>query len=164
MSATVVVQFGQGADSTALVKVELDGVVNLDAEGNEKTSFIPGDQPVFLVHHDSSLVIGSVACSSGLIQPLGAVSRDRTQRMEWPELTAQELEYNTNADLATEWFGNDAGVTLVGRTLTPAGAIPAVCDVSLSATFQQFRLIPPPITLAAEEDYPILIVVTMEAA
>jgi hypothetical protein len=164
MSATVVVQFGQGADATALVKVELDGEINRDAEGNEQTSFIPGDQPVFLVHHDASLVIGSVTCSSGLIQPLGAVSRDRKQRMEWPELTAQELEYNTNADLAIEWFGNDAGVTLVGRTLTPAGAIPAVCDITMAATFQQFRLIPPPITLAAEEDYPILIVVTMEAA
>jgi hypothetical protein len=164
MSATVVVQFGQGADSTALVKVELDGVVNIDAEGNEKTSFVPGDQPVFLVHHDASLVIGSVTCSSGLIQPLGLVSRERTQRIECPDLTAQELEYIPNATPAFVWFGNDAGLALVDRTLTPAGAIPAVCDVSLSATFQQFRLIPPPITLAAEEDYPILIVVTMEAA
>jgi hypothetical protein len=164
MSATVVVQFGQGADRTALVKVELDGLVNLDADRNEKTTFVPGDQPVFLVHHDASLVIGSVTCSSGLIQPLGSVSRERTQRIEWPELTAQNLEYIPNSTPAFAWFGNDAGLSLVDRTMTPAGAVPAVCDVILSVTFQQFRLIPPPITLAAEEDYPILIVVTMEAA
>jgi hypothetical protein len=164
MSATVVVQFGRGADSTALVKVELDGEVNRDAEGNEQTSFIPGDQPVFLVHHDASLVIGSVACSSGLIQDLGQVSRSRSQRIEWPDLSAQELEYLPSATPAFVWYGNDATPALVDRTLTPTGMVPAVCDVALTAAFRQFRLLPPPLTLAAETDYPILIVVTLEAA
>ena len=63
MKATVVVQFGQGANSSALVVVELDGEVNRTADGEEQTQFFPGDRPVWLVHHDASVRIGSVACS-----------------------------------------------------------------------------------------------------
>ena len=46
MKATVVVQFGQGADSNALVVVELDGEMNRTADDEEKTQFFPGDRPV----------------------------------------------------------------------------------------------------------------------
>jgi len=164
MSATVVVQFGKGADSNALVKIELDGAVNLDASGTEKTTFEPGDQPVFLVHHEPSLVIAAVSCSSGSIQDLGMVERERSQRMQWQELQSQELEYLPSGRPTITWFGNDAGLSVVGRTLTPSGVVPAVCDIAMVIAAHQYRLIPPDIVLAEEEDYPILIVVTMEAA
>jgi len=67
VAATVVVEFGHGVDSGALVVVELDEVLNLDLDGNEKTSFSPGDTPYFLVHHDSSVRIGAIKSSAGMV-------------------------------------------------------------------------------------------------
>lgn len=164
MSATIVVQFGQGADSNALVRVELDGVENVDADGNERTSFIPGDQPVFLVHHDDTLQICRIECSSGMVQPLGQVVRTREQRLQWSELAAQQLDYLPASDPTIEWYGNNAGLARVGRLLTPAGTVPAVCNCTIPIICHQFRLHPPSLSLADGDEWPVLIVITMEAA
>jgi hypothetical protein len=163
MSATIVIQFGEGADASALVRVELDGVANVDAAGQEKTSFVPGDQPVFLVHHDATLAIGSVSCSSGMVQDLGVVSRTRTKRIEWIEGGSQDLDYIPAAPPDVTWYGTTAALSLLSHTLTRAGTAPAVCDLTSPVSFRQFRVIPPDVTLGEGEEWPILIVITMEA-
>lgn len=163
MEATIVVQFGQDASSQALVKIELDEQMNVDADGNEKTSFQPGDTPYFLVHHDSTLRVQKVECSSGMVQSFGTVGRARTQRAQWVNTDAVELEYEVS-DPSFEWFGNDAIPTVVGRSMTPTGAVPAICDISMMVSFEQFKLIPPELTLSEGDDWPVLVVVTMEGA
>ena len=55
VGATIVVEFGTGADSSAFVAVELDDHLNKDADGETKTQFNPGDQVWFWVQHDASL-------------------------------------------------------------------------------------------------------------
>lgn len=164
MKATIVVQFGQGANSSALVVVELDGELNTDSEGNEKTQFVPGDRPVWLVHHDATVRIGSVACSSGMIQPLGQVVRTRTQQLSFPSREATDLPYVPAGGVSARWYGNNGSLTVSGRSVRATGAVPAIGEVSVPVRFQQYRLIPPTLSLSGEETWPILIVVTMEAA
>ena len=163
MSATIVVQFGQGADSSALVKVELDDLANIDADGNERTTFVPGDQPIWLVHHDATVQIGRIECSSGMVQDLGKVTRSRKQRLQWVETSSQSLEYVPSENPTFTWYGNDAVISRVENNLTPSVKIPAICDVTIPVMFRQFRLIPPSLSLSQDEEWPILIAVTMEA-
>lgn len=164
MKATIVVQFGQGANSSALVVVEMDGELNKDSEGNEKTQFIPGDRPVWLVHHDSTVRIGSVACSSGMIQALGQVMRTRTQQLSFPSREAVDLPYVPAGGVSARWYGNNGNLTVSGRSVRATGTVPAIGLVSVPVRFWQYRLIPPALSLSGEETWPILIVVTMEAA
>lgn len=164
MKATVVVQFGQGADSSALVVVELDGEVNRTADDEEKTQFIPGDRPVWLVHHDATLRIGNVACSSGMIQALGQVTRTRTQQTPFPARESVELPYLPAGAIAATWYGNNGGLRVSGRTATAEGTVPAIAELSIPVRFSQYRLIPPSLSLSGEQTWPVLIVVTMEAA
>lgn len=164
MSATIVVQFGDGADSSALVKVELDGVVNLDADGKEKTQFYPGDQPVFLVHHDATLRLDHIEVSSGMVQDLGLVARERTQQLSFAAIEGQELEYLPPLPPVITWYGNDGALQITGRSVLPTGVVPAVCTVTLQAAFRQFRLIPPALILTEGQEWPVLVVVHMEAA
>jgi hypothetical protein len=165
MSATIIVQFGKGADSSALVKVELDGAVNLDSSGKEKTQFYAGDQPVFLVHHDATVHLDHIECSSGMIQELGTVIRQRKQQMSFPAADSQELDYVPAGVVAVTWFGNDGVLQQTGRTMLPTGNLPAVCDLVVPVEFRQFRLLPPSLTLEKEGDeWPVLVVLHMEAA
>jgi len=164
MSATIVVQFGDGADSSALVKVELDGLTNVDADGKEKTQFYPGDHPVFLVHHDATLRLDHIEVSSGMVQDLGSVTRERTQQLSFAAIEGQELEYLPTGSVAVAWYGNDGTLQVTGRSVLPAGVVPAICTVTLQAAFRQFRLIPPALTLAEGQEWPVLVVVHMEAA
>lgn len=166
MKTTVVVQFGTAADSTAVVRIELDDVANLDAEGKPTTTFHHGDNPVFLVHYDHALLtVGTVECSSGMVQATGEVSREREQQISFIDIeTAQSLDYITSSIPGFNWYGNDAAPAITGRELKPEGVVPAICDAKLVASFDQFRLIPPPVVLAEDEEWPILIVITMEAA
>ena len=164
MKATVVVQFGQGANSSALVLVELDGELNRTADDQEKTQFFPGDRPVWLVHHDATVRIGSVACSSGMIQPLGQVTRTRTQQMQFPAGEAMDLPYVPAGAVSVQWYGNNGGLVQTGRSVRATGSVPAIGEVSVPVRFSQYRLIPPALSLAGEETWPVLIVVEMEAA
>lgn len=166
VAATIVVEFGQGVDSGALVLVELDETMNLDSDGQAKTSFIPGDTPYFLVHHDPSVRIGRVACSAGMVTGGATVSRDRSQQLQWPNTEdSQELPHIPRGPVAWQWWGNVPAITRDGRTLKASGIwIPAIGQASYAITARQFRLIPPALALGEGETFPILIVITMEAA
>lgn len=167
VEATVVVQFGAGADSSALVVVELDGTMNLGADSKEKTSFVPGDRPYFLVHHDPSLLVGGVACSSGMVTGGNTVSRPRSQQLQFtaPE-EAQSLSHIPAGPVAWTWYGNSPAVTQTGNGLVvPAdNQLPAIGEASYTIAAKQYQLIPPVLALAAGESWPVLIVITMEAA
>jgi len=166
VAATVVVEFGHGVDSGALVLIELDEVMNLDLNGEEKTSFNPGDTPYFLVHHDSSVRIGSIKSSAGMVSGGNAVSRARSQQMQFTNIEdSQDLPHIPAGALAWTWWGNDPVIDQDGRTLKATGTkIPAIGEVSYSIQASQYNLTPPPMTLTDDETYPILIVIYMEAA
>ena len=58
VQSTIVVEFGDGADSSGFVAMELDETLNLDSDGNVKTSFAPGNEVWFWLQHDETLRVG----------------------------------------------------------------------------------------------------------
>jgi len=164
VSATVVVEFGTGADSSALVVVELDGEVNKNSEGEEITTFEPGMPAYFLVHYDTSLLyIGSVESSSGGVTGGAVVSRSREQQLSFTQTDeGQDLPHIPSGSITYKWYGNTPSLTVNGRNLK-ANLAPSICDATYNINAKQYCLIPPAMSLVDDEQYPVLIVVTMEA-
>jgi hypothetical protein len=164
VAATVVVEFGTGADSSALVVVELDDEMNKNSKGEEITTFEPGMLAYFLVHYDTSLLyIGSVKSSSGGVTGGSLVSRSRKQQLSFTQVDeGQDLPHIPSGSVSYEWYGNAPSVTANGRNLK-ADFVPAICDATYSIGAKQYCLIPPEMSLVGDEQYPVLIVITMEA-
>ena len=164
--ATVVVEFGDGVDSSALVVVELDDAVNRDADGKPNSSFHPGDEPGFVVHYDpAALRIDRVRCSSGMIVDNGRVSRARKQRVQFTGPGKPvSLSHIPASGVSVSWYGNASTISQAGRQVTAAGTLPAIGEAAYTINCHAYRLVPPPLILAENETYPILVVVYMESA
>lgn len=165
VGATIVVEFGAGADTSAFVAVELDETLNLDADGNERSQFSPGDEAWFWVQHDSALRIGAIECTSGMVVDSGPARRQRSQECTWTGEDAVELAHIPAAMPVLTWYGHiGQGLVLDGRSLTVAGNAPCTCDAVIPIDVHLYRFVPPPLELAAEQNYRVVIVITMEAA
>lgn len=125
---SLVVTFGDGADTSAFCLAEPDESLNVDADGGSKSTFEPGDPFYFLLQWDAEkLSLGSVRCSSGLVQRIGQVSRVHIIN------DVQVVNADTTVDLphigaslsGASWCGNKPALGLVGRKLSFNGALPA---------------------------------------
>ena len=167
VAASLVVTFGDGANAGDLVVMEFDKIMNVDAAGEEKTQFSPGDEVFFIIHHASTLRVGSVKATSGMIVAQGRVTRAREQQLLWTAIDEeQELSCIPSSGLTAVWYGNVAtGLKKSGlRTVTISGGVlPALSLVGYSASFAMYKLITPLVELGADESWPITIVAEMEA-
>ena len=163
--ATVVVEFGEGADDGALVVVELDDAVNLDVDGKVKTSFYPGDRPGFIIHFDdTALRVGEIRCSSGMVTGGIMVSRSRTQQVQFASPgSAVDLPHIPAGGVSVAWYGRSPTLSQDGRRLTASGDLPAIGEASYSIRCLAYTLVPPPLSLVGDATWPVLVVVTMEA-
>lgn len=166
IGATIVVQFGEGADSSAFVAVELDETLNRDSEGNVKSQFNPGDQPWWWIQHDPVLRIDRVTCTSGMVVAAGEVARSRKQELTW--ITAdegQDLSHIPASNPALTWYGNvGQGLSRDGRKLTLTGGLPCTADAIIPIQVHLYRYVPPPLSLSGDATWRSIIVVHLEAA
>lgn len=165
VGATIVVEFGAGADSSAFVAVELDDRLNVDAESEVKTSFQPGDQVWFWVQHDASLRIDRVRATSGMVVSAGQASRTRDQQCTWTGDDPVELSHIPAGSPTLRWYGNvGTGLSRDGRRLSVAGGIPCTADAVVPISVHLYRYVPPPMSLGEGETWRSVIVVYLEAA
>ncbi len=162
--ASLVVSFGEGANSDALVMLELDPEMN-----EEKTSFAPGDEIFFRLHHDTSVRLSKKPVAThGHIDEQGAGNRVIEQQLLWTDHEdTHELSYIPFAGLSWGEYGNqvtDMRKSGSRTAIIEGGVMPALTLVQYSADFLLFRLISPLVELAEDESYPITIVAYMEAA
>lgn len=162
---TLVLKFGQAA-GTGFAIAELDDIRNVDSTGQKKSSFAPGDEVYFLVQHDDSLRIDRIAATGGMVVAMGQVSRDYTDRLDFPALgDTAELSHLPAGSVSRTWVDHAAAVTIAGRTVTAAGGeLPAKGNLAYSAEMHSFRLVPPPMTLADGESHEITVYIFMETA
>ncbi len=168
--ASFQVTFGEGADSSALVKYEFDKKLNIDAAGEEVTQFSPGDNIFFLIHFDSSkLRIGNVrATHYGQIVKQNIVPRIRSQMLFFSAATdTVELDYIPSAEPEATWYGNVASqLKMIAQRQMgiSGGELPAKCQVEYPVLFQGYKFISPELELAEGDSWPIDIEIIMEAA
>nr|WP_321465171.1 hypothetical protein [uncultured Desulfobulbus sp.] len=165
VGATIVSQFGEGADSSAFVAIELDETLNLDADGNAKTSFAPGDEVWFWIQHAETLVIDRIEATSGMVANCGTVRRSRTQELTFTGTDSVELSHIPARNPDYAWYGNvGGGLSRNGRSVSVASQTPCTCDVTMPIDVHLYRFVPPALELVEEATYRIVIVAYMEAA
>lgn len=165
VGATIVVEFGQGADSSAFVAVELDDHLNRDADGEVKSAWQPGDQVWWWVQHDPSLRIDRVRCTSGMVVSGGTVSRSRDQQLTWTGDEAVELSHIPSGSPTLKWYGNvGTGLSRDGRRMSVTGGLPCTADAIVPISVHLYRYVPPPMSLSGDETWRSVIVVYLEAA
>lgn len=176
VEATIVVKFGEGVEGDALALIELDETENTyvddSGEVQVKTQFNPGEEPFFWIHYDSSLKVAEYRSSAGEIE-LQQLSRtyNKEQQLQFikekidSDTAEQELSYYPMQTSSPSWYGNEGeGWKRTGRKITVSGNTPCICDLDFTIKADQYKLIPPSMTLAEDETYPILVVFYMENA
>jgi hypothetical protein len=164
---TIVVKFGEGvaaADQAGFV-VELDDVLNLDAAGEVKSQFYPGDLIHFLMHYDhAKMTVTAIKATSGEVVVLGEVSRANTVEELFVAADEPEtLPHTPSGTVTPVWYGRTSTLERDGAALT-AASVPCLGDISYNYLATSCRLVPPPLTLAADQEYPIAVVIYVEVA
>lgn len=170
VAATIVVHFGDDVADSAFGVAMLDDVLNVDAAGEVKTSFAPGDQIHFLVQHDPSLRVDRVAATHGTIVQLPDKDYELTGDFTFAEpAEAQDLQIYHRGAVTQEWFGPSgietrAGLSVANRQVQVAAATPCLVRLTYHGLMKSYRLHAPNVTLAEDETYPVAIVIYMENA
>ena len=166
IDATIVTSFGEGiSEDDVLVVIELDDELNLDDDGETKTTFYPGDECYFYVHLQAGLTIDRITVTSGARpRSLGSKTVTKTEQMFFPELNEElQLGYFING-ISYSWYGNAGSIEREERTLKNNSNLPCVADVTYTFTAWSYRYDPPAMTLAEDETYPVGIVVHVSQA
>ena len=161
------VSFGSSARAGhGLVKLELDAKMNVDSAGKEVSSFAPGDNIYFRLHHDDTVQLARMAATHGDIDAQGTGTRPIEEELLWvEEADEHELSYVPFGGVSGFWFGNE-GTGLkksdTRRVIVTGGVFPALGLVSYVADFLLYRLVAPDVELGPDDTWPVRIVGYME--
>ena len=159
---SIVVNFGDDADSDAVYKIGLDAQLNgNDADGNEKTSFYAGDNVHILVQLPTGYVIDRITYTSGEVINNGVVSRsDNEERKFFPDDSGESLSWWPSGNASgSKFYGRECSFTTTDDDVVSLDP-PVIADISYS--FNAFSLtIIHPTGLVVEEDdsWPIGVVI-----
>ncbi|MGV0961805.1 MAG: hypothetical protein ACOYB1_18425 [Limnohabitans sp.] len=136
----------------------------LPAEG-VKSQFSPGDPVYFLLHYDpTKLRVADIKTTAGTLARQGNISRSATDELLFTEADeAQTLSHIPNGSLAVSFFGRWANLARDGMQIE-ADTAPVLCKVSYNFAATGYKFVPPPMTLGVDDEYPVAIVVYVEAA
>jgi hypothetical protein len=163
VAASIVINYGDSAAASALVSVELDKVLNVDADGKEKTQFYPGDQVWFWVHHDDTVRIASVLTTSGDVSGGGVVGRTLTGQMLFKSPTDEIDLSHIATSVSAVWYGRESGLTLSDSRKLTAANTPCIGEITYGLMVHLYCLTPPDLTLDKDEKYYIGVVINMES-
>lgn len=164
--ASLVLEFGEGVDSSALVVTEFDPVRNVDADGEPTTSFVINEvkKIFFLVHHEAGLAVEWVRATNGTISELGSDTQARQERGSFSfaaDARYKDLKYIPNAPPGVYFYGNTPALNpIIGRRLSVTDSdngLPAIAALDYNVEFSAFCLnVPGSLAIRdGERDYPI---------
>lgn len=166
---TLKIEFS-GNDAGLYAAVIADPVRNVEtgADGarTEKTTFHPGDEFHFLVQHDPRLRVAGIRTSWGAVVSAGNVEREHADDVQFADAAATaELSHLVKRQTGgVRWYGNAPILRRDGRTLAVAsGPTPALGNAAYVSEWLAYTFRPAPLSLAAGEEWPVLIVIDLEA-
>ena len=161
VTATLVVNFDDGRQGDAVLQLEID---SRDEGFNAgKTTFGPGDQPVYLEFKTSNIIVQERVVSAGLIQPLNLVFPDNEILVEeflvFPREQTQTLNRPVDSGFTFKWLGTDLGALVLLDELTVRAPINGVgvAKVSYKTKIEAFRIVNIPFPLNGETTFPVLV-------
>lgn len=162
VTASLVVQFA--GDGAGILQAEIDS--RPAGYNNGRTSFVPGDQPAFLVFKSVNVEVTDVTPSAGNIVALGTGTMQVSELLQFANADEVTLSKPYHSGMVAKWLGTSLGsVALVGDSkLRSASKGVGVLKVTYNARFLAYRLSGVPTVLNGETEYEVLIVVTGEAS
>lgn len=160
VTTSLVVQFrNEGAGSLI---AEIDG--RPGGYNNGRISFVPGDQPAFLVYRSFNVSIVELLSSVGTIVPLAPVIVPVVDYLHFAKADEAQLSKPYFSGMTAKWLGNNLGaVTLVGdQTLRVAAAGVGVLKVAYNARALAYRFNGIPTVLNGETTFEVIAVITGE--
>lgn len=161
-TVTGIGRFGESsAAASGSIVPEIDGVMHLDADGREKSSFLPGEAVFFLLPHDANVRIIRVrATDDGDVQLVGPVTRTRAQQITFEHPAhLVELSYRPSGQPTAKWYGRGSNLYLSGKTLQ-ADMAPCLGDISYPIVATQYLHRPmSAIVLLPGEEFPVDIII-----
>ena len=164
-TVTTVISFGGSSDSgSGAISAEIDGAMHLDAEGNERSQFLPGEEVYFLLHYDPAKVrvIRLRATDNGDVQRIGQVSREREEQITFLHpADLHSLGYQPEGGLLTKWYGRSSNIYLQGGQYH-ADLAPCLGDIKYSVRFEQYLHKPATVQIPDGEEFPTDIIIEYE--
>lgn len=167
VTTTLVVNFnGGGVGAQSVLTAEIDSRTNGFNGG--KTSFGPGDSPVFLVFKTSDVTLTSVVPSTGVIQNVGAGLFAVEQDLQFTDAQGVSLTKPIYGSFqSSKWLGANLGaLTLVGQTRAVAanmpGTTPGIARVTYNAQYQAYRIANINYPLNGETEFPVVVLIKGE--
>ncbi|MCK5605597.1 hypothetical protein KAR91_27130 [Candidatus Pacearchaeota archaeon] len=156
---SIIISFGSLSSVDAgIIVLEPDDLLNIDSEGNPKTTFNPGDDFYFLVHHDHTILIDSVKSTSGALRAQGEKTRTNEQLITFTLKTEEHaLRHRPQGAISATYYGNEvSGLAVNNRKLTASGGrFPADGLVSYSYRALSYKLTSPTPNLGENDTWPI---------
>lgn len=111
IQATTVVSFNSDSfDADYVFKIELDDTLNLDSEGDPKTSFSPSDRIYLMVHKSANVDITDVVVTAGTIRHSGSGARSG----ETTNLFAVRDD-SDDGDYLLDFVTSNTSISYIGR-------------------------------------------------
>lgn len=168
VETSIVVEFTDGTVDDSVV-VELDDMHpnNLSSDGIVKSSFSATDEPVFLIHHNSTVRVIDCLCTYGSVSQTSLDEyrlRESTSILFTTEDSTEALPYGGINEITSTVYGNPTTLLVDDSSVSfVSGSIPCIFDVSYQVKFsEQWQLTPGPIVLKKDEVFLIGVVVYME--
>jgi hypothetical protein len=161
VKTSIVVQFTTAGEGS--LSAEIDS--RPEGYNGGRTSFVPGDSPVFLIFKTSNVTIISIEPSAGVIAgPLGTGTVPVEDMLSFAKETEASLQKPITGALTSKWLGNDLGTpTVVGeqKVRVPTVGV-GVLKTNYNSAFTAYQLTGLPTVLNGESSYEVLILITGE--
>lgn len=169
VQATTVVSFNDNNDTTDYIfKIELDETLNLDENGDVKTSFSPGDVIYLQVNKSSNVDITAVAVTDGSITSTGVGARKgETSNLFSNREVATDDEFTLDripTNCAVSYTGKqgavEQSVTNIGqyKFVPDITSTPFIAKFNYSYKVNSYKYVAPTLDLEEDETYDVAIV------
>lgn len=169
VQATTVVSFNSGSDAEYVFNLELDESLNLDLEGEVKSSFSPSDIIYLQVNKSDNVDIIDIVVTSGKISINGNDTREATVNnlfvaRDETEDTGEFLLPHIASDFSVSFIGKtgavEDSVTSIGQSklIPDKTKTPFIAEIKYTYKVTSYKFTAPDIELEENETYETAIV------
>ncbi len=165
---TLVTSFNDGSDIDHVAIVELDDVLNVGSDGEEKTQFSPSDSIYVRLHLSKNVEVDEVVMTNGSISFVGSQTRTLEEQVFFTSRDVGSLTEHTPSVVPSasniQYYGRigtpskikDETTGVVTYTGKDTIRVPYLCTMTHSYSVRIYKITPPNVTLVDEDDtYPI---------
>ena len=157
VTASLVVQLGDGAGDDGLLKAEIDS--REDGFNGGDTSFLPGDSVHYLVYTGAGIALTRHEATLGAISSLGRRGREVEEVVSFANARRATLQYPVAGGLSIAWMGDSPGTAQLkgdNELVLPEAGV-GIATVTYQTEFEVFRLNNLPGQVNGKTDYSVLI-------